>query len=411
MAEKSRYWSPDRTYELELKIGNVDLTPDLIEFKILTSLELPYQNFELNFYLDPNDIIAEKIYGQTPIKVTVKLLATSQYTEDRIEFELMYLSSNMKVATEIANPSNRQKERMPIRINAVARNAYITMNTYVNSIYQGSTIKAAIDDLVSKTNATLKYDNNGQNKELIDQILVPPSTLYKNLQYLNRTFGLFDGMTSFYCSHDNKIYVKNITNKMLQAQTFTVYQLALDLDNTDTFKKCTDGKHFYTIRDVHSKYEANSVFAFMAPEIIYVVKPRDRLEKQLTIDLEEFAKDYGLISKNDRIFFDKTAIKTDTRKTIQKDHTGYELTESFIKSNLSKRISDITDISVIVEQSIKILNLMNVGDSVEFTTPTVTTSNISGRYILKTSEIRFNKLKDWETSAVLSLMRTNRTLI
>ncbi len=410
MAEKSRYWSPSRTYELVLKIGNVDLTPDLMEFTIITSIDLPYQTFILKFFLDPNDIIVQKIYGQHPIKVTVNLLATEQYPLESTEFELMYLTSDMQMIEEVQIPDKVQKERIPITISAVARKAYKTMNTYVNNIYQGNTVKSAIDDLITKTEATVKYDTNNQNARKIDQILVPPSTLYKNLHYINRTFGIFEGLPAFYCSYDNVVYIKNLTNKMKQAQTFTVYQLAMDVNNEKVFEKCNDGKHYYTIRDINTNYHGNSVFAFLAPQMIYVVKPRDRLEQMLTIDLETFTKTYGLISKSDQIFFDKSAITSDTRKTIYKDQTGYELTQTFINANDSKKISNISDMSIVIERSIKILNLMSVGESVEVTSPSVDSNQLAGRYILKTSEIRFNKVKDWETSAVIFLIRSNRTL-
>lgn len=410
--KKESYLNPNQTYDIVLKIGSEDLTSDLIAFKIITSIDLPYQSFELSFYLDPNDIITKKIYGQTPIKVTINLLAEDNFPTESTEFELMYLESDMQLTTTIIDPvtSGKQKDRMAITIKAVARQPYITMNTYVNSIYKASTLQAAIEDLIKQSGATLKYDTNKMNEEVIDQILVPPTTLYNNLKYLNETFGLFNGLTSVHCSYDNTVYVKNLTNKMLQAQTFTIYQLSLDGDNTTIIKKCNDGKHYYTIRDIKSKYEGNTVFALLAPEIIYVVKPRDRLDQKISINLEDFTKKYGLISKNDEIFFDKTAIKTDTRKTVKKDHTGYELTESFINSNMSKGICNITDMTTVIERNIKILNLMNVGESVEFTSSSTNTSEVSGRFILRASEIKFNRLKDWETSAILALIRTNRSL-
>ena len=410
MTEESRYWSPSRTFELILKIGKLDLTPDLIEFSIITSIDLPYQTFSLRFFLDPDTMIAEKIYGQTPINVTVNLLATEQYPLETTKFELMYLASDMQLGEDTQQPDVTQRTRVPVTINAVSRDAYTSMNTFVNSIHQATTVKTAIESLVGETGASVKYDTSGQNPETIDQILVPPSTLYKNLHYINRTFGIFDGLPAFYCDYDNIVHIKNLTNKMRQAQALTIYQLAMDADNTAIFDKCNDGKHFYTMRPVTTAYEGNSVFAYLAPQMIYVVKPGDRLEQRLTIDLLDFTKNYGLISKNDEIYFDKSAITTDKRKTVHKDHTGYETTETFIHSNDSKKISGITDVTIVVEQSIKILNLMAVGESVELTYPSVESSQIAGRYILKTSEIKFNKIKDWETSAVLSLIRSNRTL-
>ena len=413
MTEKSRYWVPGRTFELVLKIGNKDFTNDIVELTILTSITLPYQSFLFKMYIDPNDIILDKIYGQIPINLQVILLATEAYPQEKTSFELMYLQSDLPFTQEIVNPETdiKQKNRQIISFTAVPRQAYKTMNTYVNSIYSNMTVKDVITDLVQETGATIKYDTSNQNIEKIDQILISPSTLYNNIKYINRTFGLFDGMPAIYCSHDNVVHIKNLTNKMKQAQAFTVYNLATDADVSKIIEKCSDGKHFYTRRNINTSYEGNSAFAFLAPKMIFVVKPRDRLEQRIEIELEDFIKRYGLISNSDKIFFDKNAITTEKRVSIHKDHTGYDLSESFIRSNETKKISKISDMMIVVESSIKILNLLRVGESVEITSLTQTTNEISGRYILNTSEIRFNKIRDWETSATLSLMRSNKTII
>ena len=410
MTEKSRYWSPNRTFDIIVKIGNIDISADLIEFIVVTSISLPYQTFVLKFFLDPRDVIIDKIYGQTPIKVTINLLGTEQIPMESTEFELMFLSSNMNLNKMSDTIIDSDKDRTAISITAVSRQSYKTMNTYINSIYQGKTINYIIKDLISNIGAKIKYDNNGQNLEKIDQVLIPPSTLYKNLQYINRTFGIFEGLSALYCSYDNIVHIKNMTNKMLQSQAFTVYQLSTGIDNTKVIDKCNDGKHYYTIQDVSTKFEGNSVFAFLSPNITHIVKPRDRLTYKIQTDLEDFTKKYGLVSKNNQIFFDKHLYNNDFRKSTYIHDTGYELEKTFINANLSKKISDITEISIVIERNIKILNLMNVGESVELSTQDIETTQIGGRYILKTSELRFNKIKDWEASAVISIIRSNRML-
>ncbi|MFW9871845.1 MAG: hypothetical protein ACFFG0_02000 [Candidatus Thorarchaeota archaeon] len=410
MAEdKSRYWTPTRTYEFALKVGSKDITNDVHKVSILTSIDVPYQTFVIDLIIDSNDFILEEIYGQKPLKLTSTLLETSQVPQEIIEFDLMYLSSDMPINIKVDIAEGKQKDRMPISIIAVARQPYKTMNTFVNEIAQGQTVASVIQTLVSNTNATLKMDSGGQNNTVIDQILVPPSTLYKCLGYINKTFGIFDGMPGIYCSHDNVINIKNLTRKMNQAQAFTVYQLGLNVDNDKIIERCSDGKHFYTIRDIDTSYKGNSVFAVLAPQMNFVVKPRDRLYHTIGVDLESFSQNYGLISKSNKIFFDKTALSTDSRITTYKDHTGYELTSSFINANFTKNIGHITETALVVEQSLRILNLMNVGESVEVISATSETSEITGRYILRRSELSFSKSKEWSATGLLTLIRTNRT--
>lgn len=410
MVDNNTYWSPSRTYDFEIKVGNYDLSNDLISLNIITSVDLPYQTFLLTFFVDPVDFITEEIFGQKPIKLITKLLATELFPQETINFELMYLNSNMDMQTQVQDPSTIQKDRTQITISAVSRSSYITMNTIVNSIHQGTRVESAIFSMISSTGASIDYDSNGKNGEVIDQILIPPSTLYHTLRYVNRTWGIYDGAPAIYCSYDNIVHIKNMTNKMKQAQTFTLYQMATDADNTEIIDKCNDGKHFYTTTPLTTKYEGNSVFAILAPSQIYIVKPRDRLFQNIGVNLEEFAKEKGLIDKNKTIFFDKQALKIDKRVSIHKDHTGYELDQSFINANMSQKIMSVTELNASIERSIKILNLMNVGECVLVTSKTNEQDRLSGKYILRTSEIRFNKAKDWESSAVMNLIRTNRVI-
>ena len=411
--DRSRYWTPDRTYEFVLKIGDIDLTPDLMSVRIITSIDIPYQTFVLQLYLDSAGVVLDQIYGQTPLKLTANLFGTApSLPSEQIEFELMYLSSDMPVDTSIAQGAiQTQRERDPVTISCVSRAAYTTMNTLVNSVYQGTTIAGVIGDLVnSQAGGKLKMDSQGINTDDIDQMLIPSSTLYKNLQYINRTFGIYNGMSAIYCTHDNYVTIKNLTHKMKKAETFIVYQLPLQQDNTELIKKCNDGKRFYTTQKIYTKYKGNSAFAFMAPELKHIVKPKDRLSYTITTNLESFAQEYGLISKGNKIFFDSRAMPTTKRVSIHKDHTGYETSETFIRSKYARRVASITEMMVNVEKSLKITNLMNVGEAVKIDTGIETTRDFTGLYILKSSDIQFTRTKDWESNAELYLIRTNRTL-
>jgi len=413
MADNKTYWSPSRNYKFELKIGNskLNLTEDLNYVTILTSIDLPYQSFVLNITIDPNKLIAEEIYGQAPLYLTSILYGTSAATPlERIEFELMYLSSDLPMDVSLQLPGNVDDKRQNITIMCVARKAYTTMNWLVSDVQQGVNLKSVLETLIGKTQATSDIDSQGLNTTTLDQILVPSSTLYKNIQYLNRTFGLYDGMSVTFCSHDNKVYIKNLTAKMTTSEKFVIYQLPSGKDNTEIIKKCTDGKFFYTTEKIISSYKGSSVFAYMAPNMKHIVKPKDRLYHVIDTNTEALAKEYGLISKGNKIFFDSGAMPSDSRISIHKDHTGYELSESFIRAEYSKRVSSITELVVTLGSSMRLLNLMEVGEAVSIDTKITPTQPVNASYILRASQLSFSKAKrDWESAATLRLVRTNRT--
>ena len=406
-ATQQKYWVPDRTYEIQLKIGKRDLSMDLYEFSIISSVTLPYQTFFLELLLDSNDIILEEIYGQKHMNLTILLHATNTYPLDRIEFELMYLDSDFPMITK-SQLSEQQHDKVPVSITAVPKNAYKTMNYYINDVFHGKKIEEVITSLVEKTGAKLSYDSSGRNVDVINQILVPPSSLYNNLRYLNKTFGIFNGAPTFFCDYENRVHIKNMSHKMNTAQAFTIYELATGVTNEKIIEKSNDGKTFYTVNPMETTYKGNSVFAALAPKMIHLIKPLNKLTQQININTEQFTKSYGLISKSNEIFFDKSSLIN--RVAIHKDHTGYESSETFLNGNLSLKISDITELIVNLQKSLKLLNLMNVGESVQVTSQHTNSTDMSGRYILKGSEISFHKIKDWETDCKLILMRTNRSL-
>ena len=405
----TRFWSPSRTYEFEVKVADRDLTPDLYKLTILTSIDFPYQTFVLEFFLDSNDLILEKIYGQHEIKLSAKLMATAPgLVDDQVDFSLMYLSENIPLQAQNTIHHQTDVQRSPITITAVSRKSFITMSTYVNDIFENTTLDAIISNLVSKAKGQLKQDNVGKNTEKIDQILIPPTTLYQALKYLNRTFGIFNGWLALWCTHDNKVYLKNLVSKM-KSSLFSIHQFATNVSN-DELITILDEKTYYTTQDVKTSYSGNTKFVVFAPTMKHIVKPKDKLSQTIEINLEDFCKTFGLISQKNKIFFDSSAISSSNRKRVYKDHTGYETSNSFIDANMSEEIGDLSEIEIKLERFLKLKNLMNVGEAVTFISKIDDYKDLTGVYILRSSQLNFMKAKDWESSADLRLIRTNRII-
>lgn len=409
MAEKE-YLENTRSYRIEMKIGKTDLTPDLVGLTIVTAMDLPYQTFFLDLIIDPISTIEEELYGQTPINLKITLMGNEAYPLDTITMELMYLESQLPVGTMSKMASSYETERRAISFIAVSRLAYKTMNTYVNSVYHAQTIESIITDLVSQTGAKLAYSTNGKNTEVIDQSLIPPSTLFKNLGYIDRTWGIFNGISNFSCTYDNIVTVKNVTSIMSQSEKFTIYQIASDMDSDNIIEKCIDGKHFFTMNPYTTKYEGNSFIASAAPVQKHIVKPKDKLSQTLQINLPDFIKQYGINDKSTKLYYDKLNLDPSRRIAIYKDHTGYESSQSFINAKLAKQVGSITELSISVGHNIKILNLMETGEAVMLKSYSSDVTNITGKFILKASEIKFERKKEWNTKAVLKLMRSNRLM-
>jgi hypothetical protein len=410
MPEKKTHWNPTGSYDFKLMIEDLDYSQDLVKVKVLTSITAPYQTVILNLNLDPNDIILKRVYGQSTLKLTIILLTEDNKVRERLEFELIYLGSEFQVNTRAVLTENVQKDRQLFTIPTVCQKPFKIMTTIMNKLYHAKTTKEIIEDLANDTGAELEYDEVGENKSIIDQVIVPPSTFYNCIKQLDRIFGLYNGVMITVCMFDAKLYVKNLNQKMNMAQTFTMYQIADgDKKFEEIVDKCADGKHFYTSQPVITNYTGNATFSVLAPTLRYIVNPRDTLSYTIEKNLSEFCIDYGLVSNKEvDIYYDEIGI-TDKRVKYYKDQTGYDKDETFVNAGLSRSISSLVTLSIDIDRDIKILNLMNVGEVATFTPKSLDMNQFTDKYILKSSEINFSKSGTWQGSARVHLIRTNRS--
>jgi hypothetical protein len=413
MASKTRWWIPTRTYDLQLSIKDIDYTVKLRRLSIATSITVPWQTVTLSLEMDSNDMVLDKIYGQDPIELNIRTLGATGLPTEQVIIDLMFLDSNYDLVMKSANSQKDMKDPTLIEITTVCREAFQTMTTVVNSLYYDSDIQSVINNLVQNriTGASLNYDSQGTNNEKIDQIIIPPTTFHQAILYLNHYFGVYDGLLGFFCLWDNIIYLKNLTKKPVTSDVFKIHQLASDTPAGDIISAPADGKSFYTNESVETLYIGNSIVAVTAPTLKYIVKPKDTLSHTIDINMNTFAGSYGIIAKNKKIFFDTEAIGSN-RQRIYTNHTGYEKTKSFINANLAKEIAEMSLLNISLNsKNLALLNLMNIGEAVKFESKIADYTQMNGKYILKSSELAFEKLKDWEIYANINLIRTNKSLI
>lgn len=422
MPEKQAVFTPNKTYELKVKIKDLDYTNDTVEVIVTSSLSTAYQVISITFLLDPNDAIIENIFGGDPIKLEITLYREQDYPGPSIDIELLYLNSEMQLTEKSQMSEGMIKDRTFFTVTAVARKPFKTMSTLVNDVYIGKTLKDIIASLASNVGTTVKYDANAQNTSVLDQVCVPPTTFYKIIKeynrssddmfdgYLDQRFGLFLGTPGVFCQHDNKVYIKNLTTRLQQNQTFTVYQLSGGTASKLTEKIYDDslaGNVFYTYDTINSDYAGNAKFADLASSIRQIVKPKDTISSILPLELESIAKDSSLLysQKNKNLFIDPMTKRT---KYYNED-TGYEKETTLFKSRFGRSLSDLSNLSFSLERNLPVLNLIDVGECVKFKPSTIEYQDFEGKYILWSSIVKFTRSStNWATTAKINLSRTNK---
>ena len=423
MPEKKRVYTPSRMYDLQVKIKNLDYTNDTISVVFDSSLGTAYQVVTLAISVDPNDVIVENLFGGEPIKLSITLHREQVFPGPRIDVELMYVSSNFSLTQKSEMSKLTQKDRTTLTIVTVARKPFTIMNTLVNKVFIGTNLSSIIASLASDVGATVNYDSNGQNKNTIEQVCIPPTTFYKIIKehtrndpdvfdgYLDQRFGLFDGVPGVFCQYDGKVYIKNLTSKLKSAQTFTVYELAALKDKKEMeriMKETADGKTFYTYDAITTDYSGNAKFAKLATTLKHIVRPKNTLTSTIPQDLKTLAKDHSLLYQTQQAtpdFFIDSAIN---RTRYYNQDTGHDLNGTIFTSRFSRSVSDLSTVSLNLERNLPVLNLIDVGECVKFKPKTVEYIDFEGKYILWSTSILFTRSGNWETTATINLVRTNK---
>ena len=413
MPEKKRVYTPSTGYDIRLKIKDLDYSNDLRSVRLVSTVATAYQIITLTMSLDPNDVILQDVMANEPMKLSIKLIGRSQEKapQEDVQLELQYITSDSKAtSTKSQITTGTQKDRTPINIIAICRKPFKTMTSKVNGVFKQKNPRQIIQQLSQSAGAELIYDTDSENTEMIDQIVIPPTTLYKTIKLLDNNYGLFDGASNLgFCQYDNKIYVQNLTARMNKDQTFTIYQLAGDsANNPDIIKKCDDGKNFYTYGSLSNNYSGASKISSVSPNVNYVVKPRNSFYKVIKkkIDTDFFTK-YGAISKNSELKIDNNL--NDTRERYVIGHSGNNDSEVFANAKIARSIIGLSTVQIAIEKNLPILGLLKVGEPVKLKTGTVEYTALSGKYLLKSSDISFTRNKaDWFSGCVITIMRTNQ---
>lgn len=413
---ESRYWIPTRSYDFQIKIGKIDYTASLERLTLITSILTPCQAFILEFFLDPNDLILDRVYGQEKIELTLRLLGPDEFVQEEIPIELMYSSNKQPIMMKTTDSQETAKDRKHIVMTTVARKSFSAMYSIVNGLYFGETVQSIIGSSVNQipSKPNLNFDTNGVNREQFDQVIIPPTTFHKSIKYLDETFGIYDGVHTCYCLFDNNIYIKNLSQKIKKSHLLTFHLLTADAKEEDIVRKPSDGKSFYIWRDIQTEYFANSSIGTVGAKQRHIFKPSDELYTNVDFTMEDISSNYGLISGSNKINYDTEAMgmsKNGGRLVVYSDRLGYNTSQTPARARSSRWTSELSTLKVyITSKNISILNLMNVGEAVKFETRMPDYTQLRGKYILKSSSIKFARLREWEANVNIDLIRTNRSM-
>jgi len=433
-------FQPTEGWQFEVIIGEFDYTDDMISLRIASSLTGVYSIFTLNMLLNPNDILVQQIYGHKSIQLTMRQYGhtgpdnISPISND-LRIELMYISAdfNIPISEDIINQISN-KDLIPFGMIAVPAIAFRLMTNYSNVLYNSITPMDAILDLTMGDNAPdveqvrTEFDRSSPNlnETPIPQLIIPPTTLKNGIEYINNNFGVYKGMTSIFCNIDPLTAENGVSGIVLRCLDLS-YRMqegakeillnVTQLSNTGEdaiIDAPFNGKDLFTYQPILSEYMANSIYAAEANNVSYIGKPSNSLFIRHDYNLQEFAntEGYGLIDGSDKEVFVNPILRN--RQRIDLDTNGYQedgngdfnTTQHY--SELINKIATLSRLTITMEKDTPIEKLLWIGEPIKFISNTADYVKLTGRYILHSSDIRWEKSTEWQMFSTLKIIRTNR---
>ncbi len=408
-------FKPSQSYDIIFRVQGQDYSQEITNIRILSGITVPYPTIIIDLLMDPRDIILNKIYGKDPLKLSIKLLTESNIILDTFNYELLLLRIDKKFSMQPGQLGSEMVDRIPVSFVTIPSISFYIMTSTVNEIFRNESVLNIITRLYQKYNSgygTIEIDNGKINSDVIDQILIPSMSFYQAIKYIDDNFGIYDGCPIVFSDHLGNIKIKNLSNIIKQKQSFIIYHLGIGEDNTTFIENLSSKKEYeymYTYTAVSSGYNGNSMFSYMAPNIMNISKPKNKLYKKIEKNITDSFKNLGLISGNDETYLNPYIIN-DRRINVYND-TGQDDSDHFINSFLAKNLSELSPLTLQVERNIILSKALLIGTCVKFSSRTKDFGSLSGNYILKSTEVNLRRQQDWLATATMNLIRTNQTSI
>ena len=416
MPDKKPPFKPTRTFDVSLRIKDLDYSADLVSIRFVSSLTAMFQVVIIKIYVDPNEMISRQVYGQDSVKLIVSYIGQSAESTQakQFEFDLLCLKTDFQITQSANEQMGIHKDRAQITMITVCKIGYTIMTRNVNAVYgvvdSKKTIKLALEDLTTKAGGKLKIDTDGLYKSNIDQVVIPPSTYGNALKYLDGIWGIYDGVLGTFCQYDGTVHIMNLTSRIKKNADITIHSLTLtgDKEDLDKFLSSTDdGKTFFTSQKIKTENSSNTIFGVYGQTLKHIVKPKDSLSYTITQNLNDLCSKYGLVDKNSDMHVNQTV----DRIKYYNEHSGVDYDDTFAKSLIAKKISDMSSINITLDSCMRFQKLLEVGSCIKLKSGSLDHAGISSSYILNVSDISLSKNPDWHVTANLKCIRSNKSSI
>jgi len=428
MAGEKQPHTKGSNWDISLKIANVDLAKFIRNMRLTNTMNSIYPIFTFDISMDSFNIISYEIFGQEPIQVNMILVGEDQQPTETITFKLIYLNSQMPLVPKPMQGGTDHQDYSPMTFHCIVLPCYKLMATGVNAIFEepaALTPLQCVRETLKRSGISSTYlaiDERGMNPSIINQIIIPPMSVVRHINYIHELYGLYFGPLFRFCGIDPAtgnpiLYIEDLSQKITNDNpSIIIYQMPVNdksgLRET-IMNKCTDNKHFFTESPIITENYSNSNLISFRYNRVQILHPDDTLYSIQNITMDDVVKKTGTSQKKQLNYLSElkdieTKYCTDLKGFAYEDGS---YSTAALSSRSADQIKNTFQIGITLKHNLVLTNLIRIGSVVEFKASVLDYMKYSGNYILKSSDIQWNKLGDqWETSCNLTMFRSSRDM-
>lgn len=424
-------------FKITLKIEGYDkLSSTIDRIEILNSMNTGWPIIYIYATFDNQMVIENNIFGQKELELEIiPLREDGIEREPKTTLRLLYLQSNLDLPEKESlnvGGNHSDEQRRKVIFQCFSMNAYNVWTTFVNKIFEEPSLLTPYEivDLIMRERGFSSFmtmvSRDNINEGFINQLIIPPMSLKKMVEYVDEKLSIYKGPLFRYCNYSGHIvmfdlwknYEKNKENPVLH-----VFKLPSHYDDPNRFdvvnKKISAKPDIMTstFRNFETVHNSNSSLIHSGSTNVFITKPRENLFHLTQVESELVKTEMGF-------FHQSTDWKIHpfmkNRKKYYNDFVGFEnegysgkMVEDFASARMSNNIMNCFTIRFEFNRNINIDNVMKVGEVVyidaESEHEMLPDTNYSGAYVMNSSNVVFYRKEgtaSWDCSCRVVASRT-----
>lgn len=410
---------------VELKVGDKKIDNKLInQIRLTNSINSIYPIVVFSIKIEAGTIIAQDMFGQELITLTVTLMGEDQQPSESNTFPLIYLASSLQLSPKDMKGSQKDQSFDRIEFTCIVFPCYKLVSTGVNKSYEEPAGLTPLDcitqTLISGGVSAdfIKADDRNKNPAIINQILIPPMSVIRFIDYLHQTYGLFKGPFFRYCNWDAKtnkpvLVMKDLSKSIQDNPTIIIHQLPVGGEGGEreaVINTCIDNINFYIDSPITTNNYTNSNLISFRYNKVQIVHPEDTLFFNQPFTMDGIVSQYSTSEKKQLNYLpDLKGIETKYCTDLKGFAYEGTYSDAHITSRMADQIKNTFQVAVNIKHNLQIMNLVQVGATAQLNPKVQDYMKYGGKYILKSSDITWTKTgEQWECSCDLMMFRSSR---